>query len=202
MAEYADLEIRILEKQQEGYPVEMTLNSEQQFPRGYLDPGLLPWVSSGKPAEDGERLFDWLVADEALKMAWAEVRGQRPRRRIRLRIDATAPELHAIPWELLRDAADGGAVQDLAATNATPFSRYLAGRRQPGGPILQRPIKVLVAIANPENLAKYKLAELDVDQEWQSLQEATADQDDMELTLLEQPCTLAALEETLKEGYH
>ncbi|MGD8584558.1 MAG: CHAT domain-containing protein, partial [Chloroflexota bacterium] len=202
MAEYADLEIRILEKQQEGYPVEMTLNSEQQFPRGYLDPGLLPWVSSGKPAEDGERLFDWLVADEALKMAWAEVRGQRPRRRIRLRIDATAPELHAIPWELLRDAADGGAVQDLAATNATPFSRYLAGRRQPGGPILQRPIKVLVAIANPENLAKYKLAELNVDQEWQSLQEATADQDDMELTLLEQPCTLAALEETLKEGYH
>jgi CHAT domain-containing protein len=180
----------------------MTLNSEQQFPRGYLDPGFLPWVPAGEPAEDGERLFDWLVADEALKMAWAEVRGQRPQRRIRLRIDATAPELHAIPWELLRDAADGAPAQDLAATYATPFSRYLAGRWQPGGPVLQRPVKVLVAIASPDNLADYDLAALDVDQEWQLLQEATADQDDIELTLLDQPCTLAALEGTLKEGYH
>ncbi len=203
MAEYADLEIRILEKQEEGYPVEMTLNSEQQFPRGYLDPGFLPWVPSSGSAEDGERLFNWLVADAALRAAWAEVRGQRPQRRIRLRIDATAPELHAIPWELLRDAADGAAAQDLAATNATPFSRYLASRSQPGGPVLQRPIKVLVAIANPENLQeKYGLAKLDVDKEWQSLQEATAGQDDIELTLLEQPCTLPALEKALKEGYH
>jgi hypothetical protein len=31
----------------------MTLNSEQQFLRAYLDPGLLPWVSSGAAAEDG-----------------------------------------------------------------------------------------------------------------------------------------------------
>ncbi len=202
MTEYADLEIRILEKQQEGYPVEMTLNSEQQFSRGYLNPGSLPWVSSGTPVEDGERLFAWLFADDVLKTAWAEVRGQRPQRRIRLRIDATAPELHAIPWELLRDAADGGPAQDLAATSATPFSRYLAGRGQPGGPILQRPVKVLVAIANPENLGKFQLAALDVDKEWKSLQEATAGQDDIELTQLEQPCTLAALEKALKEGYH
>jgi hypothetical protein len=202
MAAFADLEIRILERQQDGYPVEMTLNSEQQFPRGYLDPGFLPWVAAGKPAEDGERLFNWLVADEALKVAWAEVRGQRPQRRIRLRIDATAPELHAIPWELLRDAADGAAAQDLAATSATPFSRYLAGRWQPGGAILRRPVKILVAIANPDNLADYELAEIDVDQEWQLLEEATADQEEIELKLLDQPCTLAALEEALKEGYH
>ena len=124
MAEYADLEIRILEQQAEGYPVEMTLNSEQQFPRGFLDPGFLPWVSAGTAAEDGENLFNWLLSDEALKMAWAEVRGQRPHRRIRLRIDATAPELHAIPWELLRDAGEGMVAQDLAATSATPATRF------------------------------------------------------------------------------
>ncbi len=202
MADYADLEIRILEQQEEGYPVEMTLNSEQQFPRGTLDPDFLPWVPAGTTAEDGERLFNWLLADEALKMAWVEVRGQRPQRRIRLRIDATAPELHAIPWEMLRDADDDGVAHDLAATSATPFSRYLAGRWQPGGPILQRPIRILVAIANPDNLAEYQLAEIDNDQEWQLLQEATADQDDVELTLMDQPCTLSALEGKLKEGYH
>ena len=38
---YADLEIRILERQEEGYPVEMTLNREQEFPRGVLHPDLL-----------------------------------------------------------------------------------------------------------------------------------------------------------------
>jgi len=128
MADYADLEIRILEKQKEGYPVEMTLNSEQQFPRGYIDSEFLPWVSSGSAAEDGAKLFESLLADEPLKMAWAEVRGQQPRRRIRLRIDAAAPELHAIPWELLRDPGDDGAAQDLAAMPATPFSRYMTGR--------------------------------------------------------------------------
>ncbi|MGD2077305.1 MAG: CHAT domain-containing protein [Chloroflexota bacterium] len=204
MADYADLEIRILEKQQEGYPVEMTLNNEQQFQRGYLDPGFLDnWLLSSNPAKDGERLFNWLMAEDALKVAWAEMRGQRPQRRIRLRIDASAPELHAIPWELLRDAADGGPAQDLAATNATPFSRYLAGRWLPGGPIFQRPVKVLVAIANPENLADYEdLAAVEVEKEWQLLQEATAGQDDIQLTLLDQPCTLANIEEALKEGYH
>ncbi|HSG17707.1 MAG TPA: CHAT domain-containing protein [Anaerolineae bacterium] len=202
MAEYADLEIRILEQQAEGYPVEMTLNSEQQFPRGFLDPGFLPWVSAGTAAEDGENLFNWLLSDEALKMAWAEVRGQRPHRRIRLRIDATAPELHAIPWELLRDAGEGMVAQDLAATSATPFSRYLAGRWRTGGPVLQRPIRILVAIASPQNLSEYKLAEVDVDEEWKLFQEATADHDDIEVTLLPQPCTLTALEEALKEGHH
>ena len=203
MAEYADLEIRILEQQEDGYPVEMTLNSEQQFSRGYLDPEFLPWVSAGTAAEDGERLFNWLLSDEALKMAWAEVRGQRPQRRIRLRVDATAPELHAIPWELLRDAADGAApAQELAATNATPFSRYLAGRWLPGGPILQRPVRILVAIASPENLDDFELAEVEVDKEWELLQAVTADADDIELALLDQPCTLTSLETALKKGYH
>jgi hypothetical protein len=202
MAEYADLEIRILEKQQEGYPVEMTLNSEQQFPRGYIDSEILPWVSSGKAEEDGTKLFKSLLADEALKTAWAEVRGQQPRRRIRLRIDAAAPELHAIPWELLRDPGDDGAPQDLAAMASTPFSRYMAGRWQPGSPILKRPVRVLVAIAAPDNLGKFELEAIDADEEWTLLEQATADREDIELTRLEQPCTLSALEEALKEGYH
>jgi len=51
---YADLEIRILEKRDEGYPVDITLNSEQHW-RGYLMPDFLPWEPSASPAEDGER---------------------------------------------------------------------------------------------------------------------------------------------------
>jgi len=202
MSEYADLEIRILEQQPEGYPVEITFNNEQQFPRGFLDPAFLPWTPGISASEDGERLLNWLLADPSLKSSWAEVRGQHPQRRIRLRIDAAAPELHTLPWELLRDPVDGGAPQDLAAASATPFSRYLAGRWQPGSPILKRPVRVLVAISAPENIGEYQLAAIDVQQEWQALQAAAAGQTDLQLELLPQPCTLSGLEEALKKGYH
>jgi hypothetical protein len=198
---YADLEIRILEQQEEGYPVELILNSEQEFPRGYLSSALLPWVSSASPADDGERLFEWLFADDRLKAAWAEVCGQNPHRRVRLRIDAAAAELHVIPWEVLREPVDGSLTQDLSAAASTPFSRYLAGRWRPGSPILKRPLKMLVAVANPTNLADYGLAAINVEDEVASLQEATEGLD-VEITQLPQPCTLPALETELRNGYH
>ena len=190
MPTYADLEIRILECQDAGYPVEITLNADLQYPRGFLSPEL--------PTGDGAALFAWLFANTALREAWEHARGQHPQRRIRLRIDATAPELHALPWESLRDPATG---LDLAATDATPFSRYLAGTWHPGAPLLTRPLKLLVAIAAPENLADYGLAPLDAEAEWAALCEATADPD-VTLTRLPVPCTLAALEAELRRGYH
>lgn len=199
--DFHDLEIRILKIEEAGYPVEITLASEQEFPRGYLDPGFLPWTPGPSPTDDGQRLFDWLLADERLKTAWAEARGRHPQRRIRLRIDAEAPELHALPWELLRDAGDGTAPHDLTASAATPFSRYLAGTWQPGSPILKRPVKVLVAIANPQGLAGEGLAAIDPDEEWAVLEEATAGLD-VELHRLPPPCTLSALEAELRQGYH
>lgn len=199
-ATYADLEIRILEQQAGGYPVEITFNGEQEFPRGFLSPDLLPWTPGASPQADGERLFDRLFADDALKTAWAEVRGQQPQRRIRLRLDAAAPELHAIPWELLRDAHSTPA-QDLAASEATPLSRYLAGKWQPGSPIFKRPVKILVAIASPENLGEYNLEAIDPEAEL-SLLEAATEGLAVELVRISQPCTFSALEEALKLGCH
>jgi hypothetical protein len=205
-ANYADLEIRILELQDKGYPVEITFSGEQEFPRGYLTPDVLPWTPSYSPTEDGEKLFEWLFADNQLKRAWAEVRGQSPLRRIRFRIDASAPELHAVPWELLRDASPGLTPQTLAADTTTPFSRYLAGQWRPGRPILCRPIKLLVALANPKNLDEYDLAVLDPEVERQALEAAVADAgietEQLEITFLEQPVTLSMLEAELKRGYH
>ena len=91
-AVYADLEIRILPRETQGYPVEITLNREQEFPRGYLDPAFLPWVPTASPAADGERLFQWLLGHVGLRTAWAEARGLWPQRFIRLRIDTKAPK--------------------------------------------------------------------------------------------------------------
>lgn len=202
---YADLEIRISGKQAEGYPLELTLNSQQEFTCGCLPADILPWVATASPGAEGERLFGWLESDDRFKKAWAEVRGQHPQRRLRLRLDADAPELHALPWELLREPAEGLAV-NLAAADSTPFSRYLAGQWQPGSPIFKRPLKILVAMANPANLADdYKLPPLDVAQEWAMLQAATAalsQAQQVELVQLPQPCTLPALAAALKEGCH
>ncbi|HSR31383.1 MAG TPA: CHAT domain-containing protein [Anaerolineae bacterium] len=198
---YADVEIRILGKQKDGYPLEMTVNSEQEFPRGYLSADFLPWISSSSPLDDGQRLFEWLVADNEIKTAWAQVRGQHSQRRIRLRIDAAAPELHAIPWELMRDTDDGSPAQDLAAADSTPMSRYMAGQWQPGSPILKRPVRMLVAVASPENLEEYGLSAIDVEAEWALLREELEGLE-IKLVQLPQPCTLHAVEEELRKGYH
>src|SRR5215468_1263616 len=183
--DYADLEVRILKKDTNGYPVEITFNGELEFPRGVLSPDLPVLTAGAASGQDGVMLFHWLFSDDALKTAWANARGQRPQRRIRLRIDEGAPELQQIPWELLRDIGEGGVALDLAAGDATPFSRYIAGSWVPGSPILKRPIRMLVAIANPSNLADFGLAAIDPDAELKLLQDAVAGNPKIELVKLE-----------------
>lgn len=222
---YADLVIHIRERQPDGYPVEITLNGEQEFPSGCLDPHLLPWIPTADPKADGERFFRSLLADDTLVAAWAQARGRYATRRIRLQIDASAPELHALPWELLCEPARDGLRQHISASDATPFSRYLAGMWQHGAPILQRPIKILVAIATPVNLKDdFCLEPIDADQEWNLLKDATAgldvqlerfpplspsssvletrDSDMLRRDAKSNSCTLVNIERKLKEGFH
>ncbi|MDY0019460.1 MAG: hypothetical protein RBT47_05600, partial [Anaerolineae bacterium] len=115
-----DLEIRIFQRVDRGYPVEITLAGQQEFPRGYLSPDISPWISGSDLTADGQKLFGALFSDPVLHDAWIEARGSAPQRRIRLQIDPAAPELHELPWELLCE----GEVM-LSATAVTPFSRYL-----------------------------------------------------------------------------
>lgn len=202
--QFANLEIRLHKREAKGYPVELTLNGEQQFQGGYLTPDQLPWVPSASPRQDGERLFNWLFADLQLREQWGQIRGQHAQRRVRLRITADAPELHAIPWELLRDPAPSRTPQTLAAESETPFSRYVAGEWPTPAPIATRPLKLLAAITNPDNLDAYSLNEINVEQERASLQAALADlgSDQLDVTFLPPPITLPALAEALKDGPH
>jgi hypothetical protein len=200
---YDNLEIRILARQDEGYPVEITL-AGQEFPRGYLAPDIVPWVESPSPEKDGERLFESLFADVSLKVAWATATGQSPRRRIRLRIDDDAPELHTLPWELLRDTT-GIIPHTLAADSDTPFSRYLPGQWVPRGLIATRPIRMLVALVNPDDLEEgHNLAALDVETESHIVREALAglEGSQVDVIFLPLPVTLGALNAELRKGYH
>ncbi|HSN74095.1 MAG TPA: CHAT domain-containing protein, partial [Anaerolineae bacterium] len=201
-ATYADLEIRILDRQPQGYPVELTLDGERQFARGFLDPSLLPWAPGVDPEADGERLFAWLFGDETLKLAWAKASGLDMECRLRLRIDGNAPELHVVPWELLCQPASAGVpALQLAANSKTPFSRYLAVPAAPGRPLTAARLKVLVAVADATDLLRYRLASIDREQELAALQAATAGLP-VELIPLDGPCTLAAIEAALRQGCH
>lgn len=204
-APYADVKIRILPREEQGYPIEITLGDRQQYPRGHLAPDFLPWVPGVSPTDDGQRLFEWLLADPNFSVAWAEARGGHRRRRIRLRIDEGAPELHTLPWELMRDPTGGTGPEDLAADGDTPFSRYLAVPWMPAEPLAERPVRMLVAISNPDNLTDYPdLAPLDVETERRIAADAVSDlaAGQAALSFLEPPITLPRLEEALVEGCH
>jgi hypothetical protein len=208
---YADVEIRILAKDATGYPVEITVQTgtgRQEFEGGRLNPAGGPGVAGAGYADKqyGLDLFKWLFADPKLRNYWASISSEHKQRRLRLRIAEGAPELHQYPWESLCEPDGGLPVLRLAAADATPFSRYLAGKWQPGKPIISRPIRILVAIANPNGLSTLDppLDPIDTQQEWQALNQALQQikGPDVELALLGEPCTLQRLAEELRKGYH
>ncbi len=198
-----DLEIRV-GRGVKDFTVEVTLNRDQVFSGGHLDKAILDWIPSGDMVQDGRYLFGALLRDDTVRKAWHRARGQAEmrgiRRRVRLRIDDAAAALHQLPWELMHD-------DDivLAASDDSPFSRYLPVQRPWGRPLDERPIRVLGVIANPQDLAaRYDLVPLDVEMERYLLASAFAGIDPRRtrLTFLKPPVTLDALSRALLEGYH
>ncbi len=196
---FADLEIRIFSRDARvaGYPVEITLDGERQLAQGCLDAGVVSLITDDDPVAAGQRLFGALFADTDLRLAWAGACTHAPRRRVRLRIAARVPELHALPWELLY------ADTLLSADANTPFSRYLSTPEAWGGAVKEHPIRVLVAISNPGDLDMHNLASLDVDVERTSLREASRS-GQIRFDFLDPPVTLARIEQALQRapGYH
>jgi hypothetical protein len=203
---FVDLEIRIFQRQEKGYPVEITLGGQQEYPRGYLSADLLPWVATSDSIADGQRLLETLLADSPLRGAWAEARGQTPHRRIRLRIDTNAAELHTLPWEQMHEGSTM-----ISAQTDTPFSRYLPIALPWGGSVEERPIRVLVIISDPSDIEdKYGLSRANVEQERRTLEAAfeSVDPGELQVDFLQAPVTLERLEDKLREtgneggGYH
>jgi CHAT domain/SIR2-like domain len=115
----------------------------------------------------GKALSDHLFADPAVMAHYqqactaAETAGAVLR--VRLFIGPTAPELHALKWELLLDPRTG---KPLATRERVLFSRYLSSHDW--RPVKLRPqesLRALVVIANPSDLDEYQLAPVDVEGE-------------------------------------
>ncbi|MEI2692690.1 MAG: hypothetical protein V9H69_24385 [Anaerolineae bacterium] len=133
--DFADLEILIRRQEAQGYPVKLVLDAVRILGDGLLDPACLPQDFLLDAQATGEQLFDCLLAGASLRDAWYTARGGHPQRRIRLHIDAGAPELHALPWELLRDPGDDkSTAQNLAAAADTPLSALPGAVRPRAGP--------------------------------------------------------------------
>lgn len=188
------LDIRIDACGEAGYPVEFSLGGIRDF-QGLAAAALPSMVTS---RTGGRTLFDWLCHDPALAAAW-HVAGEAPLP-LHIRLRLGAPELHALPWEAMQAPIDGAWVE-LAASGVTPFARYLAHSGRPRRAVSQRPVRLLVAVAAPADLAEQGMAPIDRGGEWQNLQQALEQTASTADYLLES-CTLAAIERRLRNGYH
>ena len=146
----------------------------------------------------GERLFEFLIrsSDDINAAYYASLeRAGSAGLRIRLTVEG-AGELHALPWEYLRDPNR----DFLALSRSTPIVRYTPQLNiRPPVPI-KYPLRVLVMISAPSDFP-----ELDVEGEWVRLNEATADLRARGLMVLERldSATLIALQRRLRSAeYH
>lgn len=182
-----------------GLVVEMSLEG-RELPAGALDPGAPAAVAEVGPDEQGARLF--ASFDATAREAWRLAAALAPRRRIRLRIDDDAPELHALPWEALRDTSAAATARVPAADRDTPFSRQVPWSWALPGPVAARPLRVLSAIAAPAGLDAYGLPAIDRPGEEACLAEAMAGAPAglVAHTSLAGDCSLVALEAALEGG--
>jgi len=92
--------------------------------------------------------------------------------RVQLVIHPAAHELHALPWERLFHVF-GDTDTPLTTSAQTPFSRFLTTGAGDQAPVSDRPLHLLLAIANPENLPA-ELSTLDVAGEAKALADLLA----------------------------
>jgi hypothetical protein len=208
---YADLEIGLHRRDAQGYALELRFSQ----PDSDADIRLLRDGAEAvqfdleqlreltlDPAEYGRALSASLFASPAAQAAFAQARSSaealRLPLRLRLLIGPSAPELHSLRWETLRDPQDGA---PLLTGEQILFSRYLSSGDW--RPIQLRPrgqLRALVLIANPSNLAQYRLAPVDVAGE---LERARANLGEIPITALASggQATLEGLAAALRDGY-
>ncbi len=145
---------------------------------------LKPANADGSPAEQS--------LHNVFQKAWGRTQTcQQKELRVQLWISEECSELHRIRWERLYVLFDDK-WRSLANFDQTPFSRFT--RLPIAEPPLaadERPLKVLLAVSNPSNLADLnddpeapKLAEIKVEQEINNFYEAVKDIGDIEISIM------------------
>jgi len=123
----------------------------------------------------GSGLFDAVFRDGVL-VAWSRSKdaARQEGRGLRLRLRLTgAPDLAAMPWELLYDKS---ARMFYAQSDRTPVVRYLDVTNPPLPLTVHGPLRILAVIASPRGLPR-----LDVEREWATICEALAEKERAQL---------------------
>lgn len=142
-------------------------------------------IAPGDTQTYGAKLYQLLFPDreapeelslrEALQTAWGAADASESRQlRVQLWISEECSELHRFRWERLFVPL-GGKWRSLANFNQTPFSRFTRlPLPEPRLDTKSRPLKVLMAVANPANLADLpgELAKVEVETEIRDFYEA------------------------------
>jgi hypothetical protein len=142
-----------------------------------------------------EAIFQGDVRDQ-LRASLGEVNKQGAGLRLRLRL-ASLPELGNLPWEFLYDPSLS---RFLALSVDTPIVRYLETQQAIQPLTIQPPLRILTMICSPKDYPR-----LDVEREWQNLQEAMGDLQTSGLVDMHRldPPTLTALQKCLRrDQYH
>jgi hypothetical protein len=181
MTGYADLEIGLHRRDAENYGVELRFI----HPQGDADVRLLGAVPAfvqfdldrlRESAVDadayGQMLTDSLFANSEVREAFLQARSSAQSLdlplRLRIFVGPSAPELHGLRWETLRDPQDGS---HLVIGEHLLFSRYLSSLDwRPVGLRPRADLAALVVVANPQDVADWQpggqpLAPLDVEGE-------------------------------------
>lgn len=109
-----------------------------------------------KAREIGAALFSALFAGEVRsRYAVSQQLAQQEGKGLRLKLRLTAPELLALPWELLYDPRPA---EFVCLTRQTPLVRYLAVPQPLTALAIARPLRILGMVASPQGMAKLDLA--------------------------------------------
>jgi hypothetical protein len=191
MSPAADVLVRVRSSPDgSGYLVEAELGDGTSINDGRLlldRSALLASETAADAATYGRLLFDALFSGP-LRTAF-EAAMPDPQAgdllRVRLSIETDAAELDGLRWERLYRERRGSWLP-LAAAGDSPFSRFRSSPYSEPLPVATLPIRILLAVANPESLPR-GLAAIDVEAEIGVLRDALAEAaatDDVEVTVL------------------
>jgi hypothetical protein len=181
---YDDFEINLIALQTDyTYMVLARSNAGQVNGQMTLDPGDQEWhrFLARLDAEDtdleilvqlGTKLFDALFSgdiEDNYRSSLGHAMGTGKGLRLRL-ILAQAPKIAALPWEFLHDRQ-----RDLflGISSTTPLSRFIQPQQVfPPPPPPSEALRILTVVSNPDDAEELELAELDVQRELDTIQEA------------------------------
>jgi hypothetical protein len=153
-----------------------------------------------EPKKYGAELFSSTLVGNLLagyNSALARARQRDSRLRLRLRIEDKAAALHALRWEWLYDPHRSDA---LGASHEIALSRYM-NLSEPSRPAITQKPRLLIALADPSDLAARGLPAMDREQTLEALKKTLVPlENQVEWEVLQGPVTPSALSVRLLEG--